>query len=73
MARKTTAVPSDQLDRLKQVYPDQRDALVTLAAAEESVVAAKTKEPALDELVSAGWSETEARGVNVHQLARGET
>ena len=72
MARKTTAVPSDQLDRHKQVYPDQRDAL-TLAAAEEAVVAAKTKEPALDELVSAGWSETEARGVNVHELARGET
>ncbi len=41
MARKTT-VPGDQLDRLKQVYTDQRDALVTLAAADEAVAAAKT-------------------------------
>ncbi|MGO9899916.1 MAG: hypothetical protein ACLP0J_09530 [Solirubrobacteraceae bacterium] len=41
MARKTT-VPGDQLDRLKQLYTDQRDALVTLTAADEAVTDAKT-------------------------------
>ncbi len=41
MARKTT-VPGDQLDRLKQLYAEQRDALLTLAAADEAVTGAKT-------------------------------
>jgi hypothetical protein len=41
VARKTT-VPGDQLDRLKQLYTDQRDALVTLAAADQAVTGAKT-------------------------------
>jgi outer membrane protein TolC len=50
VARKTT-VPGDQLDRLKQVYTDQRDALVTLAAAEEAVAAAKTNLAAAEQAV----------------------
>ena len=40
MGRKT-AVPADQLDRLKDLYNQQRDALAALAAAEEAVTAAE--------------------------------
>ncbi|MGO9956526.1 MAG: hypothetical protein ACLP50_11170 [Solirubrobacteraceae bacterium] len=41
VARKTT-VPGNQLDRLKQLYTQQRDALTTLAAADQAVTGAKT-------------------------------
>ena len=40
MGRKT-ALPADQLDRLKDIYNRQRDALGVLAAAEEAVTAAE--------------------------------
>lgn len=40
MARKT-AVPSEQLDRLKDLYNQQRGALVALAAADDAVAAAE--------------------------------
>ena len=40
MGRKT-ALPADQLGRLKDLYNQQRDALAALAAAEEAVTAAE--------------------------------
>ena len=40
MGRKT-AVPADHLDRLKDLYNQQRDALAALAAAEEAVTVAE--------------------------------
>jgi hypothetical protein len=36
-----TALPADQLGRLKDLYNQQRDALAALAAAEEAVTAAE--------------------------------
>lgn len=59
MARKT-GVPADQLDRLKQLYNEQRDALVALATADDAVTEAQALAATAEHAVKDAQAEAES-------------